>query len=171
MKLSQLLSGKNGCRAIAAFEAGKAILIVTMGLGLLSLIHHDVGSIAANIVKHLQINPASKYPQIFIAASRHLTDARLWLLAWIALLDAIVRAIEAVGLWQGRPWGKWIGIVSGTIYLPYEAYELSLGMTWLKFAFFATNIAIVAYLGYALRRSGWVRKPGWPGRRLGRSCR
>jgi len=141
-----------GIRAIAILEALKAILILVTGFGLLALVHRDVEGIAANIVRRLHINPASRYPQIFLEASRHVSDFHLRMLALLALLDAILRGIEAVGLWLDRPWGKWLGVVTGAVYIPFEVYELSLRLTEFRLAALLVNLAIVAYLAYSIRR-------------------
>lgn len=141
-----------GLRAIAIFEGAKAVLILLTGFGLLSLIHHDVEAIAVQLVKHLHLNPASRYPKIFIDASRQLTDARLWTLAALAFADALIRAFEGYGLWRGRAWAEWLGLVSGMIYIPIEIYELLLSINLLKILTLLANILIVAYLGYLIRK-------------------
>jgi Predicted membrane protein (DUF2127) len=40
-----------GLRAIAVFEAAKGMVVLLAGLGLLSLLHHDVGALAAIRIK------------------------------------------------------------------------------------------------------------------------
>src|SRR3954466_6605056 len=93
-----------GVRAIALFEAGKGILILVVGLGLLALVHRDVQAFAERLVRLSHLDPASHYPQIFIDAASRVTDGRLWLLAAAAAAYAIVRGIEAYGLWFERRW-------------------------------------------------------------------
>jgi uncharacterized membrane protein (DUF2068 family) len=147
-----------GLRTIAIFEGAKAVLILATGFGLLSLIHHDVEAVAVQLVKHLHLNPASKYPKIFIAASRQLTDARLWSLAAIAFADAVIRGAEGYGLWHGRAWAKWLGLVSGVLYIPFEIYEIALHVTALKIFTFVANVLIVVYLAYLIRCHHQPRK-------------
>lgn len=146
------LEGLGGCRVIAVFEGAKAVLILATGFGLLSLIHHDVQAVAAELIRHLHLNPASKIPKIFLALCGQLTDTRLWMLALIALADAVLRTIEAVGLWLCRAWAKWLGVISGLIYLPFEIYEISRHTTLLKIAAFIANVLIVVYLAYLIRK-------------------
>lgn len=155
---SPAVSGRYGVRVIAVLEAAKALMILATGFGLFALVHRDAEAIAMSIVKHLHVNPASKYPQIFLQACRHITDGNLRMLALLALFDSILRGIEAVGLWRGRDWGKWLGVVSGTIYIPFEIYELIRHASGFKVAALVINLVIVAYLGYLLRQS--LRLPG-----------
>jgi uncharacterized membrane protein (DUF2068 family) len=63
-----------------------------------------------------------------------------------------VRFTEAYGLWRERAWGEWVAAASGAIYVPFELYELARGISWIKLAALALNLAIVAFMAYALWR-------------------
>jgi uncharacterized membrane protein (DUF2068 family) len=140
-----------GIRAVALVEAAKAILVLLAGFGLLALIHRDVHALAEKLFEHMHLNPARRYPRIFIDAASKLTDARLWMMATFAFLYASFRAIEAYGLWRERAWAEWFALVTGAVYLPVELYELALGITWIKVGAIMVNIGIVAYMAYAIR--------------------
>jgi uncharacterized membrane protein (DUF2068 family) len=143
-----------GLRTVAAFEAAKGLVVVAAGLGLLSLIHHDVQRAAETLVRHLHLNPAQHYPRIFIDAAGRTTDTRLWLLASGAFAYATVRGVEAYGLWHARPWAEWFAIVSGALYLPIEIYELAHHATLVKMAVLAVNAGIVGYVYQVRSRTG-----------------
>jgi uncharacterized membrane protein (DUF2068 family) len=148
----------SGIRVVALVEAAKAVVVLLAGFGVLTLVHRDVHAFAAQLVERLHLDPANKYPRIFIDAVSRLTDARLWLLASLAMIYAVVRAVEAYGLWRGRAWAEWFALVTGGIYLPIELYELTQGITSVKVAACVINIAIVGYMAYALCRSKQNRK-------------
>ena len=135
-----------GVRGVAMFEAAKGALVILAGCGLLSLVHHDVQRVIEQIIARLHLNPARHTAQIFIEAAAHVDDARLRQLAMLALLYAIVRLVEAYGLWFGRRWAEWFAVLSGAFYLPLELLELSRGITGLKFAALAINLIVVIYL-------------------------
>jgi len=139
-----------GMRTVAMVEAAKGLLVLLAGFGLLSLIHRDVQAAAERLVQHSHLNPAGKYPRIFLDAATKMTDARLWLLASFAAMYSLVRSVEAYGLWYERRWAEWFALASGSIYVPVEVYELFHHFTWLKVAVLATNLGIVAYMAYAL---------------------
>ena len=141
----------DGIRAIAIFEATKGGLVLVAGLGLLSLLHRDVATLAERLVLLGHLNPASKYPRIFIDAAAGVTDARLWMLAGGAAIYAVVRLVEAYGLWKGRAWAEWLALVGGGLYVPVEIYHLWHGFTWLKVGVLVANLGVVAYMAYALR--------------------
>ena len=143
---------RGGVRAVAVFEAAKGLLVLVAGLGLLDLLHGNVQAAAERLVRFSHLNPASKYPQIFLEAAAHTTDARLLWLAAGAGAYAAVRFAEAYGLWHGRVWAEWLALVAGGLYVPVELYHIWLQCTALKVVVLAVNLAVVGYMAYALRR-------------------
>jgi len=89
-----------GLRAVAVFEGVKGGLVLVAGCGAASLVHRDLQAIAEEVVSHFHLNPASRYPRIFLDAAQSLTDARLWTFAALAFAYAAVRLAEAWGLWR-----------------------------------------------------------------------
>lgn len=139
-------------RAVALFEGSKGALVFLAGFSALSLIHHDAQRLAEHLVAHLHLNPASRYPRIFVEAAAHLTDARLWLLAGLAGAYGSLRFVEAYGLWQGRRWAECLAAVSGGIYIPFELYELFKGALWLSLGALLANVIVVGLMIHALLR-------------------
>lgn len=137
-------------RTVALIEAAKGALILVVGFGLLSLIHHDVQRFAERLIAHAHLNPAARTPRIFLDLADQLTDARLLLIAGGAVVYSLVRFIEAYGLWFARRWGEWIAALSGSIYIPFELYELYQHVTWLSVAALVLNAAIVALMFYSV---------------------
>lgn len=135
---------------MAAFEALKGGLVLLAGFGFLALVHQDVQAVAERLVERSHLNPASRYPRIFLQAAGAFTDARLWLLAAGAGAYALVRFVEAYGLWRGRRWAEWFAALSGGIYVPIEVWELAHGVTWPKVAALVVNAAIVAFMAREL---------------------
>lgn len=144
---------RRGERLVAAFEAAKGLLVLIVGFGLLFVVHRDVAQFAEALVGHFHLNPASRYPRIFLDVAGNLSDLRMWLLAAFAFCYASLRLVEAYGLWRGRRWAEWLAVASGTLYVPIEIYELFTGVSWIKVATLAANIAIVAYMSRVLWRS------------------
>jgi uncharacterized membrane protein (DUF2068 family) len=145
---------KRGLKAVAVFEAGKGLLVFFAGLAVFSLIHQNVQIVAEQLVGHLHLNPAKNIPKIFIESARNLTDIRIQLLALFALLYSFMRFVESYGLWFGKRWAEWFALLSGSVYLPVELYELAKGFTWLKIVFIGANLIIVFYMVVILRRKG-----------------
>jgi uncharacterized membrane protein (DUF2068 family) len=144
---------KHGLRIVSAFEAIKGLLVLLAGCGLLAYVHRDLNVAAERLVRHFHLNPASRYPQIFIDLANHITDRQLWLLALAALLYSAVRFIEAYGLWQQRPWAEWFGAIMSGIYVPIELCELLHKVAWPALSLLVVNVAIVWYLACLLYQS------------------
>ena len=151
-----------GVYIVAWLEAAKGGLVLLVGFGLLALVHQDIQAMAEQLVRRFHLNPASHYPQIFIHALSAATEARLWFLACTALAYAIIRFIEAYGLWREKRWAEWFAAASGGIYIPIELYELWQGVTWAKTCMLVLNAIIVAYMSHVLwqarRRGGALSK-------------
>jgi uncharacterized membrane protein (DUF2068 family) len=137
-------------RVIAAFEAAKGMLVLIAGFGLLSVLDKDLQQLAEELVRHLHLNPANRYPRIFLEAAERFSDLRLWMLAVLAFAYAVIRLTEAYGLWLGRRWAEWFAVLSGGIYVPMELYELSHGATRTKVVTLTVNVLIVAFMAITL---------------------
>ena len=135
-------------RTIALLEAAKGALALLVGFGLLALAHHDVQRTAEHLIAHTHLNPASRYPHIFIDVASQLTDTRLWLIAVGGGIYSLGRFIEAYGLWYGKRWAQWFAAISAGIYVPFELFALCVG--WLSLAALTLNLAIVTFMLYRL---------------------
>lgn len=143
-------SHKKGLRTVATIEALKGLVALAAGSGLLTLLGRDGEKIATQLVHRLHLNPASHYPQVFIAAMRDLSDTHLLLIAAGAALYSTIRFVEAYGLWRARRWAEWLAAVSGGIYIPYELYEIYRRVTVIRVGALVINLVIVGYMVWLL---------------------
>jgi uncharacterized membrane protein (DUF2068 family) len=149
---------KNGLRVVSLFEAVKGLLVLLAGFGLLAYVHKDLHLGAEQLVRHFHLNPASRYPRIFLDLADHATDAQLWVLALSALIYAVVRFVEAFGLWLQRRWAEWFGLCAGGIYVPIELFEVLRKVTWPRVTLLIVNTVIVAYLSFIVYQARQERK-------------
>jgi uncharacterized membrane protein (DUF2068 family) len=134
-----------GLRAVALFEALKGAVVLAAGSGILLFVRPDVQAWAERLVAHMHLDPARKYPRIFLDAAER-GDGILLALAAGALAYTTVRVVEAYGLWCGKSWAQWFAILSGAIYLPIEAWRFWNHHRPLALAAFCLNAAVVAFL-------------------------
>ena len=67
---------------------------------------------------------------------------------------AVIELVEALGLWLGQRWGEYFALVATSLFLPYEVYDLTVKVTWLRVAAFAVNLLLVIYLAWTKRLFG-----------------
>jgi uncharacterized membrane protein (DUF2068 family) len=90
----------------------------------------------------------------FIQHSFTLDQRTLLYLAAGLAVYAIIELIEAIGLWLGQRWGEYFAMVATSVFLPYEIYDLTVKITWLRVAAFAINLLLVIYLVWTKRLFG-----------------
>jgi len=78
----------------------------------------------------------------------------LYLVAAAAAAYAALEGTEAVGLWLTRRWAKYLTFVATAVFVPYEIYELTKSISWLKLLTLVINLLIVIYLLAAKRLFG-----------------
>lgn len=137
-------------KAVAAFEAFKGLVVLVAGTALLSLVHQDLHALAVSLVEHMHLNPAAKYPQIFLLAADDLHNSRLVALALGAAGYSVLRFIEAFGLFRERAWAEVFAAGSGAIYVPFELLAFLKQPTLLHAALLAINAAVVGIMVYSL---------------------
>jgi uncharacterized membrane protein (DUF2068 family) len=150
-----LIAKHFGLRGIALFEAGKGLLAVIVAMWLLSLLHKDIQNVAEHLLRFLhrifRLNPDGHLARSLVRGARRVTPGNLHLWIGGTMIYAIIRFVEAAGLWLEKPWAEWFALISGCLYIPIEIYELAHHATPIKWAVFATNLLIVAYLAWLLR--------------------
>ncbi len=138
--------------AVAAFEALKGAAVLVAASGLLLLVHQDLQAVAERLVAHAHLNPAARYPRIFINAANELQNAHLTLLALGAAGYAAMRFVEAYGLFRRAAWAEVLAAVSGAIYVPLEAGSIWRHFTWIGVGSLCLNLAVVGVMVAALLR-------------------
>jgi uncharacterized membrane protein (DUF2068 family) len=75
-----------------------------------------------------------------------LTPRALTFLAIGLAVYALIELVEGVGLWLGKRWGEYFAMVATSIFLPYEVYDLTVKITWLRLGALVINLLLVVYL-------------------------
>ena len=151
---------RQAIRAIALVEGLKGVVVLLAATGLLALVHDDLNVLAARLVHHTHLNPASRYPHIFLDAVAHIQESRLLWLAFGAAAYAAVRLVEAWGLLLERPWAEWLAALSGGLYVPLEVVELVRMPSVLSLLTLAANVPVVGVMVWALVQRKRSRNEG-----------
>lgn len=137
---------KGGLRAVSIFEAGKGVLVFSLALFLSTFVSRDLPGIIVEFRTRWNVDPSSHIPALAKMLMHDLTGSRLHFLIVLAAIYALMRFVEAYGLWFEKRWAEWFALLSGGVYLPVELYELAKGFSWLKTGVLAINLVIVGYM-------------------------
>jgi uncharacterized membrane protein (DUF2068 family) len=83
------------------------------------------------------------------------TDPRI--LTYLAIgcaAYAAIEVLEGVGLWLLKRWGEYFAMIATSIGLPFEIWDLSHKVTWLRVVAFLVNLGLVVYLVVTKRLFG-----------------
>ena len=78
----------------------------------------------------------------------------LYLLGLAASAYTALLLVEAVGLWNAKRWAEYLTFFELATLVPYETYEMALGVSALKIFTLVVNLAILIYLLIAHRLFG-----------------
>lgn len=70
---------------------------------------------------------------------------------------AVLRFVEAYGLWQDRTWAYWFGVLGYVIFIPIEVYYLIVSpFDWFKLGILVLNLLIVFVVYRNMKRKGLI---------------
>lgn len=145
-------------RLIALFKLVKAVLLIGVGLGALSM-RHD-GSWLGTWIHAFAADPHGRRVSELIARITSLDAHALVKIGVGTLIYATIYIVEGTGLMLRRAWAEVMTVLVTTSFIPLECYELVHHRSWAKVLVILVNIAVVLYL---LRRLH--REKHWPFRR------
>lgn len=152
-------SSTTGLRAVASFEALKGGVVVLL-LFVVFGVHNRAEDIAENLLFHLHIDPDRRLSQVLLDAATRLSDMRLVTITIAALSYSSVRFIESWGLWNRRVWAEWFALLSGALYIPWEALKLAEHHTWVNILILSVNVGIVLYMLYVRLQASHLARQG-----------
>ena len=140
-----------GVLAIALFKFVKAIVLIAAGLGALQLVNPDVRDRMLHALSTLSLPAGRTLIERLVASVQHATSRRLDVIGIASMLYGGLFGVEGAGLWRAHHWAEWLTVVTTSLLLPLEIYELTHGVTAMKVVALVANIAIVIYLVIRLR--------------------
>ena len=136
------LNSQRKLRIVAVIDVVKGATVLAIGLGLLSAQSHVLENGGVSLLQLLDIDPTLGLPRKFLRLL-HAADTEHGLLVLAAVAYAILRLIEAYGLWLMRGWARWLGIFSAGIYVPFELYYFVRQPSLTSASVMAINLAVL----------------------------
>lgn len=132
-------------RTIALMEFAKGLAVLAAAI---SLYWVDPTDVVGSFLDFLHISPDHHLAQLLLRSADSLSNASLRSVILIACLYSGLRFAEAFGLWRARVWAEWVALVSGAVYIPFEAYKLAHRVSIFHVSILLVNIAVVAFMFY-----------------------
>lgn len=132
-------------RTIALMEFAKGVAVLGAAV---SLYWVDPSDVVGSFLDFLHISPDHHLAQLLLHSADILGNASMRSIILLACLYSGLRFAEAFGLWRARPWAEWVALISGAIYLPFEAYKLAHRVSIFHISILLINLAVVAFMFY-----------------------
>jgi len=115
--------------------------------------NHDLPAIR-DLYRDLGFNVEHSKLIGLIQHSFTLNSRTLTYLAIGLVIYALIELVEGIGLWLGKRWGEYFAMVATSVFLPYEVYDLTVKVTWLRLGALVVNLLLVVYLVWSKRLFG-----------------
>ena len=135
-----------GLAVIAVFKLVKGLLLLFLGLGLLKLVHAEIATLFSLLIEALHLNADSRLIHALVLKVDALQPHSLLVAGFVSLGYAAMLLVEGIGLWLEFSWAAYLTVVSTSLLLPFELYEVIEQMSMLRVCVLLVNLAIVCYL-------------------------
>src|SRR5258707_2192873 len=136
---------------IGAFKILEGMLFVLLGLGVVRLLHRDIGDVLLRVVLALHIEPESHFVNLLLEKVQLLTPHKMRLISAGIFLKAGLDFLEGIGLAMEKTWAEWLTIGLTASFLPWEVFELARHFTWVKVGITLLNVLVLLYLLWVQR--------------------
>ena len=139
-------SHHTGMVLIAGFKVVKGLLLLLVGVGLLELVHADVATLFSQLLEALHLNADSRILHILVLKVDALQPHSVLMMGIVSLAYAGLLLTEGIGLWFEVSWAAYLTVVSTSLFLPFELYEVIERGSALRIGALLLNLVIVLYL-------------------------
>jgi uncharacterized membrane protein (DUF2068 family) len=146
-------SHSRGLLLIAIFKIFKGLALVAVGIGALRLLHKDVAAETERWIELLRVDPHNHYIHRVLEKLSILDARKLKELSVGTFFYSALYLTEGIGLALRKRWAEYFTIVSTSLFIPLEIYELVKHVSLAKGILLLANAGIVAYLVVELRRT------------------
>ncbi len=143
---------QTGLALIAVFKLVKGALLLLVGVGLLKLMHAEIATLFSRLIEALHLNADSRIIHALVLKVDALQPHSVLVVALVSLGYAGMLLLEGVGLWLERSWAAYLTVISTSLLLPFELYEVIDRMSILRVGVLLLNLVIVLYLVRQLKQ-------------------
>ena len=145
-------SPRSGLALIALFKLVKGVVLLLVGAALLRLVDPEIATFLAPAEDLLHLHGHSRLIHSLLLKVSALSSHSVFLMAYASLLYSVFLLIEGCGLWLEASWAGYMAIISTSVFLPVEFYEVLKQISLMHVAMLLLNVAILGYLVAQLER-------------------
>lgn len=131
---------------IGAFKILEGTLFVLLGLGVIRLLHRDIGDLLLRAALALRLDTESRFVNLLLEQVQLLTPHKMRLISVGIFLKAGLDYLEGIGLVLEKTWAEWLTIGLTASFLPWEIFEIVRHFTWVKVGITLLNVLVLIYL-------------------------
>ena len=144
-------SPRSGLALIALFKLVKGVILLLVGAGLLRLVDPEIATFLVPAVDLLHLHGHSRLVHALLLKVGVCSSQTLFLMAYASLLYSVFLLIEGCGLWLEASWAGYMAVISTSVFLPVEFYDVLKQISVMHVTMLLLNVAIA---GYLLRQLG-----------------
>jgi uncharacterized membrane protein (DUF2068 family) len=131
---------------IAAFKVAQALLFAAVGVGVLRLLHKNVGDELQRFVDHLNFNTEPRFINFLLEKADIIDDHMLRRIGAAVFIYAALDLVEGVGLYFEKAWAEYLTLVVTASFLPWELFEVFGRVTPVRVSLLTVNALVFIYL-------------------------
>jgi uncharacterized membrane protein (DUF2068 family) len=144
--------------AIGVLKLLKAVLFVSMGFGVIRLLHRDIADVLLRATLALRFDPENRFVNVVLERLSSLSPHRLKEISFAIFLYAGLDIIEGIGLVLEKVWAEYFTLILTGSFLPWEFYEIIRHVTVFKIVLTVLNLLVFIYLAYVVNEKVRARQ-------------
>lgn len=141
-----LAPSHTGLTLIALFKLLKGMVLLFVGGALLGLVDPEIAAFLAPAMDVLHLHGHSRLVHSLLLKIPVVSSHTLLLMAYASLLYSVLLLVEGCGLWLEASWAGYMTVISSSVFLPVEFYDVMRQVSVLHVAMLLLNVVIVGYL-------------------------
>src|SRR5262245_50486117 len=119
-------------RLIGVLKFVKGLLLLASGIGLLRLVHKDVGDFVMQWINTLHFDPDNRHIQRLLVRASIINERQLKELSLGSFFYAGLLLTEGTGLLLAKRWAEYFSVIVTGSFIPLEVWELLRHFTAVK---------------------------------------
>jgi uncharacterized membrane protein (DUF2068 family) len=136
----------NALRLIAAVKMVKGVALAGVALGLFSIVHRDLDTLAKEFIDFMRISPENHYAKLLLEKAGVVEPHSIVKAGIATAFYAAILLSEGIGLWVGAPWAEYVVILTTGAFVPEEILTMVHKPDLTKAIVILVNAAILFYV-------------------------